>query len=77
MTDGEEEFKEELDAEILRSALGKFHHHTLVWVAGRPHLYALWRLFYTASFSKSRPSQLLPAKQTLKVTNEVKKSLEF
>ena len=77
MTEEEERIKEELDAEILRSALGKFHHHTLVWVAGRPHLYALWRLFYTASFSKSGPSQLMPAKQSLKVTNEVRKSLEF
>ena len=77
MKEDEENIKDEIDAAVLRSALGKFHHHTLIWVAGRPLLYALWQLFYTAKFTTSRPPKLRPAVQTLKVTTEVRKALEI
>ena len=76
MKEEEGSIKDEIDAEVLRSALGKFHHHTLIWVAG-PHLYALWQLFYTARFTTSRPPKLMPPTQTLKVTIEARKSFEI
>ena len=66
-----------VDAATLRSALGKFHHKTLVWCAGRPSLYALWKLFFTARFKSGDPSKLWPKKQQLVVTTEVKKAILF
>ena len=50
--------KSRVDAADLLSGLGKLHHITLVWSAGRPVLYFLWRLYYTASFSIRQPQKL-------------------
>ena len=41
---------ESLTADSLRTALGKFCHFMRIWRAGKPCLYPLWRLFFTARF---------------------------
>ena len=66
-----------MDASSLLTALGKFHHATLTWPAGRPCLYALWRLYFTATFLNNNPSKLRPKVQVLKVTKAAKASILF
>ena len=39
-----------IEAGTLRTALGKFGHAMLIWPAGRPCLYHLWCLLFTALF---------------------------
>ena len=72
-----DDVKDHLDAEDLLSILGKFHHMTLVWTAGRPSLYALWQMFFTATFKEGVPYELMPRKQILKVTAEAKRTLQI
>ena len=67
--------KDHVDAGTLLSALGKFHHISLVWPAGRPCLYALWKLYYTAHFKFGDPSKLIPKKQELEVTSEARRAI--
>ena len=69
--------KDKIDAADLLSVIGKFHHITLVWTRGRPSLYFLWRLFYTASFSDIDQGILHPKKQSLKVSAEARRSIQF
>ena len=69
--------KNKVDAADLCSGLGKFHHATLVWTEGRPPLYFLWRLFYTASFSSRVPGKLQPYRQWLKVPAEARRAIRF
>lgn len=69
--------RDSVDAADLLSGLGKMHHVVLVWPAGRPCLYFLWRLYYTATFSPMNPSKLQPRKQSLEVSPEAKSALEF
>ena len=76
-TENRIEVRTTLDAADLLSALGKFHHFTLVWTAGRPSLYALWLLLFTASFSDKARLQLAPKKQRLKTTPEAAETLLF
>ena len=66
-----------IEAAELHRALGKFHHATLVWTAGRPSLYAIWKLFYSAKFRSGAAHILQPKKQLLNVTPEAKKSLRY
>ena len=40
--------KTEVKAKLLEKALGKFHHVTTVWSPGRPPLYSLWCVYFTA-----------------------------
>ena len=68
---------DKIDAADLLSIIGKFHHIALVWTEGRPLLYFLWRAFYTASFSPTDQGKLLPRKQSLKVSPEAKRAMEF
>ena len=37
-----------IEAGVLERALGKFHYYANVWYAGRPPLYALWKVFFQA-----------------------------
>ena len=64
-----------VDASSLLTVLGKFHHATLTWPAGRPCLYALWRLYFTATFRNNNPSKLRPKSQTLEVTEDARASI--
>ena len=77
MTENKNEVRTSLDAADLLSALGKFHHFTLVLTAGRPSLYALWLLLFTASFSDKTQLKLAPKKQQLKTTPEAAETLFF
>ena len=69
--------KSKVDAEDLLSGLGKLHHITLVWSAGRPVLYFLWKLYYTAAFSYRQPQKLYPRKQQLRVNPDAARALSF
>ena len=64
-----------VDASSLLTVLGKFHHATLTWPAGRPCHYALWRLYFTATFRNNNPSKLQPKSQTLEVTEDARASI--
>lgn len=68
--------RKQIDASHLLSALGKFHHFTQVWIAGRPSLYPLWRLFYTAEF-RGPDLVLHPKTQKLSVDVDAKEALGF
>ena len=57
-------------AGTLQTALGKLCHAMLIWPAGRPCLYFLWRLFYTAAFRDRTRSKLQIASQPLKLTDD-------
>ena len=46
--------KTKVSAGELERALGLFHHTSIVWPAGRPHLWPLWCCFRTASFKFRR-----------------------
>ena len=80
LNDGED-FAPTVRAEQLQTALGKFHHAVLVWPAGRPSLYALWRLFYSATFSyrknRTKKPVLFRPKQQLTLNEEAQTSLTF
>ena len=71
------EIPDSLDAATLQSALGKFHHITLVWTAGRPSLYALWKLYFTARLINEDLNKLCPKKWQCAVTTELKKAVLF
>ena len=64
-----------VDASSLLTVLGKFHNATLAWPAGRPRLYALWRLYFTATFRNNNPSKLRPKSQTLEVMEDARASI--
>ena len=57
-----------IEAGALQSALGKFCHAMITWPAGRPCLYHLWRLLFTASFSNKDRAKLSMPHQTLELT---------
>ena len=75
----------------LQRAMGLFHHIVLVWSAGRPSLWPLWKCFYSATFkfkSVNRPNhalgktkktyRILRSKQeVLVLTNCAKKALKI
>ena len=42
--------KRKTTAKQLEKALGKLHHVTTIWSPGRPPLYSLWCVFFTADF---------------------------
>ena len=44
------EVRGSITAGTLRTMLGKMCHMTRVWAGGRPSLYPLWRLLFTAKF---------------------------
>ena len=66
-----------VDAADLLSGLGKFHHFTSVWTTGRPSLYALWLLMFTATFKDKDKLRLHPAKQKLKMSPEAAESMKL
>ena len=55
-------------AGTLQTALGKFCHAMLIWPEGRPCLFFLWQLFFTADFRDRTRSKLQMPTQTLKLT---------
>ena len=60
-----------IEAGTLRSLLGKFCHAMLVWPAGRPCLYVLWRLlFRSALFHDRERLKLRFPRQKIKLTAE-------
>ena len=75
--------KKYVEAETLERALGKFHHATEVWSAGRPALFSLWRLFHTANFrtrigSYNKQKRCLwPRRQQLYINTQAIESLKF
>ena len=64
-----------LEAGTLRTALGKFCHAMLIWPAGRPCLYNLWRLLFTASFYDRARTRLSVPRQRLELTLECTEAL--
>ena len=75
--------KWELQAQVLERALGKFHHVTEAWPAGRPMLYNLWKLFNTAVGFKYKTKQgkrvrvVWPEKQRVRTNLKAHESLRF
>ena len=74
-----------LRASALQGTLGLLHHLVMVWPAGRPSLYPLWKLFYTAKFfirpdrfhrPKGYKVVLSPKNQELFLTEAAKDSLK-
>ena len=61
---------ETITADTLRTTLGKFCHFTRIWPAGRPCLYPLWRLFFTARFRDTQTHYLADKKEELVVGPE-------
>ena len=59
-----------IEAGTLRTALGKFSHAMLIWPAGRPCLYHLWKLLFTASFFDRARTKLSMPSQKLELTLE-------
>ena len=56
-------------AGTLRTMLGKMCHMTRVWAGGRPSLYPLWRLLFTAKFLERDKLNLVDKQENL-VLNE-------
>ena len=69
--------KSQIDAADLLTGLGKFHHMTGVWTAGRPSLYVLWVLLSTACFSCRKKLKLSPKKQLLQVSASAATAIAF
>ena len=57
-----------IEAGTLQSALGKFCHAMLIWPAGRPCLYHLWSLLFTACYSDRTRAKLSMPQQPLTLT---------
>lgn len=75
--------KYEFQATVVETALGKFHHVTGVWSAGRPMLYYLWRWFHSRalfcwkSMRGRRVRLLRPGKQKIRATPQVHEALRL
>ena len=67
----------------MERALGKFHHVTEAWPAGRPMLYNLWKLFNTAVVFKYSTKQgkrvrvIMQGKQQVRTNPKAHESLRF
>ena len=59
------ELRGTITAGILRTMLGKMCHMTRVWAGGRPSLYPLWRLLFTAKFIERDKLNLVDKQEIL------------